>query len=487
MSIALKIVIMNLGLPFALREEANQQALGLRLYAGNTPWPSPLQLTRKSAHWLSTYKFKDVTLRLFVILALVVSLAENCLFGADDLRPPSARWLDGDRILVVTNAPSTSPWLVQLQKACAAGQPVLSYQAVCKDVNASELFRKTDRAHATGEMVIIAVGEADVRRSAKSKKPEYPDEFQRKVSAYAVGAGTKGAVVLLMSTSSDPQVISTVRAAANSAGVESTTMVDLVADLGRAAAQLPPRISISGDRVFTDATILTVLVGRIDPKSASLRWWREPGDESKAITQAIGKPIKVNEPGLIQVRIEDQASGTKGSASVFLRKMETLKPERVGKLTPGLTWRSGPVPLTKNGDIVLPTDVSGGNSGELALAEWPADAGEAKESGSAVVVVFNGYLSIRQPGMHRFIATGEGTLRLDIGDHLTLEHPSRDTRDDVTSGSVPLMAGVHRVRLVMARGSGEQPPSLTCRFPKSTIDGPLKLDELGTIAPIKTK
>ena len=339
---------------------------------------------------------------------------------------------------------------------------------------------------------MIAVGDADARAAEKSKKPEVIDEFQRRLAAYAAGLQAMGAVVVLASTSENPAALSAVRGAANSAGVTASTLKDLVADIGRAAAHLPPRITIAGDRTFTKDTTLNVIVERVEPKATKLRWWLEPGDASKAITQPFGKPIKISVPGLVQIRVEDSASGINGSASVFLRKMDPLKPGKVGKLIPGLSWRSGLVPLTKSGEFVLPKEVSGKNSGDAALAEWPAAAGEApstKGTGpeSALVVLFDGYLMVNQQEMYRFIANGPGTVRLEISEQLVLEHPSHDTRDGVTVGSVPLMPGSHRVRLALARFPESEPATLTCRPPKSTIEGPLKIIDLGTLAPLSTK
>jgi len=431
-------------------------------------------------------------MRFFLILAIFITVSASGLFAADDLRPPTARWLDGDRILVITDVARTAPWLKALTTAGAAGQPTVTLRTEGTTARVSDLLRKIDRLKVTGEVVVVAVGDADARAAEKSKKPEVIDEFQRRVAAYATGVQAMGAVVVLMSTSDNPAVQSAIRGAATSAGVAVSTPTDLVADIGLAAAHLPPRISIAGDRVFTKETTLDVNVERVDSKTAKLRWWLEPGDQSKAVTQAIGKPIRVSLPGLIQVRIEDPASGINGSASVFLRKIEPLKPGKFGKLIPGWTWRNGPVPLNKNGELVLPTEVSGQNSGDAALAEWPAAAGEApatKGAGpeSALVVLFDGYFTIKQQGMYRFIANGPGTLRLDIGEQLALEHPSRDTIDGVTTGSVPLVPGTHRVRLALARFPGSEPATFTCRSPKSTIDGPLKIDDLGTLAPVSTK
>ena len=434
-------------------------------------------------------------MRSILILAIFITIGANGLFAADDLRPIPARWLKGDRILVISDAKPTAPWLVALRAACTAGEPSLRCRVECADASVAYLLRKMERLHLTGDVLVIAVGEADARRAAKGKAADFPVEFQRRVAAYATGAAAMGAVVVLLSTSADPQVISSIRAAATGAGVESTTTGELLAAVGTAAAHLPPRITIAGDRVFTKDTTLTVTVERTDPKTTKLRWWREPGDQSKATTQALSKPIIVSEPGLIQVRVEDVASGTTGSASVFLRKMDFLKPEKIVKLTPGLTWRSASVPLTKRGDLDLPSgasgdfsgDFSGGHSGKAALAEWPATVGEAQGADSAVVVLFDGYFIARQAGIFRFIANGTGTLRLDIGDHLVIEHQSRDTIDGTTIGSVPLMPGCHRVHLVMGRLPGDEPATLTSRAPKMIGDGPVKIDELGSMPPITAK
>lgn len=429
-----------------------------------------------------------------IFLAVSVLLSTFCsgvLAAADDLRPGTARWLDGDRLLVLSDVPATAPWLASLTAACASGQPTVTMRVECSTARVAVFFRKMERLKVSGEVVLIAVGDADARAMEKSKKSEVIDEFQRRLAAYATGFQAMGAVVVVASTSENPMVLSAVRGAANTAGVAVSTLKDLVATIGLAAAHVPPRITIAGDRVFTKDTTLHVNVERVDPKTAKVRWWLEPGDERKAIIQSLGKPIKVSVPGLVQVRVEDSASGINGSSSVFLRKIEALRPGKVGKLIPGWTWRSGILPLTKSGEFVLPTEVSGIDNGAAALAEWPAAAGEAprvKGSGSesALVVLFDGYLTVNQQEIYRFMAKGPGTVRLDIGEQLVLEHPSRDTRDGVTIGSVPLLSGSHRVRLALVRFPESEPATLTWWPPKSTSDRPLQIGDLGTLAPGST-
>lgn len=411
---------------------------------------------------------------LFCLLALTVAGA------AADLRGEGHQWLNGDRILVVSDrgAPQNG-WIAGLTAEAATGTPALTLVAVTPIVPLANHGRLVDQAIAAGrfQAAVVEVGSADIKRV---KTPEQMQEFRRRMDALLTSIGIGGTQILVMDQTDIGELASEVRGSANANGAFFCTAETVGRELAQATHRMPPRVSLVGDPWYTKEASLTVRIERMaHPTSALLRWAIVPAEPAASKPVKPGLPIVIRQEGMLRVLVEDPATKRTAETSTLIRKLAVLKPAKIKKTTPGLTWKGALIPWKPNSSI--PGEVVAETSGTATDLTWPPTA-PAPAADKAVAVIYEGLLVAGDAGLHRFTASGGDGVELRIGEQLVLTRAPGSTTAE-TAGGVALEPGRHRLRLTVVRTKADSSgPTFGWKSGKSTIPGTFKASDLATSA-----